>query len=74
MISQTINLPEKFSNYLLQLPENGMGYQFVKVVLKSGKILRNLKVFNSSVLVVDATPPVSIDDIEKVELEKSKPQ
>ena len=27
-------------NYLLSQPENGMGYQIVKVILKSGKVLR----------------------------------
>ena len=26
-------------NYLLSQPENGMGYQFVKVILKNGKVL-----------------------------------
>ncbi len=69
MITQKIELPKKLSDYLINLPENGMGYQIVKVILKSGKVLRKLKVLNSSVLVLDKATNINSSDIEKIELE-----
>ncbi|CAN5441071.1 hypothetical protein BH10BAC1_BH10BAC1_03130 [soil metagenome] len=69
MITQKIELPKKLSDYLINLPENGMGYQIVKVILKSGKVLRKLKVLNSSVLVLDKATAINSNDIEKIELE-----
>jgi hypothetical protein len=46
----TIQLPNKHTTFLANLPETGMGYQLVKVILKNGKILNNYKVLNSSLL------------------------
>lgn len=69
MITQKIELPKKLSDYLVNLPENGMGYQIVKVILKSGKVLHKLKVLNSSVLVLDKATNINSSDIEKIELE-----
>lgn len=39
MKAKTIKLPESFINKLINLPESGMGYQIVKVILMSGKVL-----------------------------------
>jgi len=41
-------LPEKWSNYLIGLPESGMGYQLVDASFKDGTELKGLKVYNSS--------------------------
>jgi hypothetical protein len=67
-INQII-LPQKFVNYLINLPENGMGYQLVKVFLKDGKILRKHKVLNSSILLLDEKEDVNLSQISKLELE-----
>lgn len=69
MITQKIELPKKLSDYLMNLPENGMGYQIVKVILKSGRVLHKLKVFNSSLLVIEKYSQINSNDIEKIELE-----
>ena len=69
MITKRIELPEKFVNLLITLPENGMGYQLVKVFLKKGNILHNLKVINSSMLIVEQNVKLNKGDIEKIELE-----
>jgi len=69
MITKRIELPEKLVNHLVSLPENGMGYQIVKVFLENGSILHNLKVINSSVLIVDQNLKLNKHNIEKVELE-----
>lgn len=69
MITKRIELPEKFVNFLITLPENGMGYQLVKVFLKKGNVLHNLKVINSSMLIVEQNIELNKGDIEKIELE-----
>jgi len=66
---QTVKLSENFINALVNLPENGMGYQIVKVILKSGKILHQHKVLNSELLMLDENENISVKDIDKIELE-----
>lgn len=68
MITKRIELPKKFVKYLVTLPENGMGFQIVKVILKNGNVINNLKVFNSSVLLVKNDKILKDCDIEKIEL------
>ena len=50
MEAQTIKLPNRFIEMLVNLPESGLGYQIVKVFLKSGEVLRQQKVLNSEIL------------------------
>ena len=69
IMTQRIDLPDKFVNFLITLPENGMGYQLVKVFLKKGNVLHNLKVINSSMLIVEQNIKLKKGDIEKIELE-----
>jgi hypothetical protein len=59
-------------SYLLNQPENGMGYQIVKVILKSGKVLHQHKVINSSLLMLEENENITERDIEKIELENRK--
>ncbi len=59
-------------NDLLRQPETGMGYQLVKVILKSGKILHQHKVINSSLLMLDKSENITGKDIAKIELETRK--
>ena len=60
-------LPINFTNTLLNLPETGMGYQLVKVILNSGKILHHHKVLNAELLMLDEN--INAKDIETIELE-----
>ena len=46
-----------------------MGYQLVKVILKSGKILHHHKVFNAELLMLDENENINAKDIETIELE-----
>jgi hypothetical protein len=67
-MKHTIKLPERFTAQLLQLPEDGMGYQFVDVELKDGRILSHVVVLNAGLLQVS-------EDIEPtliVSVRKSK--
>ncbi|HRB54277.1 MAG TPA: hypothetical protein PLD87_11435 [Bacteroidia bacterium] len=72
METRTLKLSESFVNRLIDLPESGMGYQLVKVILRGGKILRNHKVLNSSLLVLEADENIKAKDIEQIELEKKE--
>lgn len=66
----SLQLPNKWSNFLMNLPENGMGYQIVRVFLKNGKVLRRQKVLNASCLLLESTEKISKTEIKKIELEQ----
>jgi len=72
MQTRTLKLPDSFINILVNLPENGMGYQIVKVILKSGKILHQHKVLNSELLMLEENENITVKEIEKIELESRK--
>ena len=72
MVTSELKLPDSFINILVNLPESGMGYQIVKVILKSGQVLYQHKVFNSEILVLEENENISIKDIEKIELDNRK--
>ena len=63
-------IPEKFVHQLVKLPESGMGYQLVNIFLSDGKILRNRKVLNSSILVLEPDENITSSEIENIELER----
>ncbi|MFL5773024.1 MAG: hypothetical protein ACJ75F_07700 [Flavisolibacter sp.] len=69
MIDHTLILPESWINYLANLPESGMGYQLVRIILKGGKTLSNHKVINSSLLLLEENENFEVGDIEQIELE-----
>ena len=69
MQTRKLKLPDAFIEMLVNLPENGMGYQIVRVILRSGKVLNQHKVLNSSFLVLEKDDSFSAADIEKIELE-----
>lgn len=72
MQTRTLKLTDSFINVLVNLPESGMGYQLVKVILKSGKILHQHKVLNSELLMLEENENITVKDIEKIELENRK--
>jgi hypothetical protein len=72
MQTQTLKLPDSFINILVNLPESGIGYQIVKVILKSGKVLHQHKVLNSELLMLEENENITVKDIAKIELENSK--
>ncbi len=72
METRTLKLSDSFINILVNLPENGMGYQIVKIILKSGRILHRHKVINSSLLMLEENENITEKDIEKIELESRK--
>ena len=69
MQTRTLKLPDIFINMLVNLPESGMGYQMVKVTLKSGITLRQHKVLNSELLMLEENENITAKDIDKIELD-----
>jgi hypothetical protein len=69
MNTKSLKLPDSFINILIDLPESGMGYQIVKVILRSGKILHRHKVINSEILMLEDNEPIQASDIVNIELE-----
>jgi hypothetical protein len=65
----TLKLPDNFSNILVNLPESGMGYQIVNVILRSGKVLHKHKVLNSEILMLEENELIQARDIANIELE-----
>ena len=69
MQTRRLELSDSFIGPLLDQPENGMGYQVVRVVLKSGRILHQHKVINSQILMLEGDEIITVNDIEKIEME-----
>lgn len=65
----TVQIPKKWKLVLANLPETGMGYQLVKVILKNGEVLNNHKVLNSSLLLLEKDENLTKEDIAVVEIE-----
>lgn len=65
---QKIILPDIFINYLVGIPESGMGFHKVNVILKDGQTLKNQIVLNSSILSIDLDNVINAEDIDKIEI------
>jgi len=69
METRTLKLPDSFIDILINLPETGMGYQIVKVILRSGKVMHRQKVLNSELLMLEENELIQARDIVTIELE-----
>lgn len=69
-MTSKVELPTNLIDKLSDLPEQGMGYQIVDVFLKSGKILTDRRVVNSTYLLLLKNEIIKTSDIEFVELHK----
>lgn len=63
-----IKLTDEQTNFLTSLPETGMGYQVVNVVLKNGEILHKRLVFNSMFLQLNDGENINPNDIVNIKL------
>lgn len=67
-IKKKIELNEKHIDYLINLPESGMGYHVVDLILKDGKRLKNRIVLNSQFLVLEDKEDIDPNFIDKLTL------
>lgn len=63
-----IQLNEEHAQYLMGLPESGMGYQVVDITMKGGHLLKKRVVLNSNLLLLEAGEDIDPNNIEKIEL------
>ena len=61
-----VQLNEKWSATLCGLPENGMGYQRVDVLLRSGRKVREVLVFNAEEMEWPDDRRIQSDDIAEI--------
>ena len=45
-----MRLDKKWADKLAALPESGMGYQIIDVILKNGNIIKNITVFDCEII------------------------
>lgn len=65
-----VSLPENIITKLVELPEQGMGYQIVDILLANGHELKNKLVFNSSVLELEENEFINVKDIVSIQIHK----
>jgi hypothetical protein len=70
-----ILLSDKLTKQLSNTPETGMGYHRVDLYLKNGEVLRNKSVLNCSVLTLEKSINIDVENIEKLVVlsKKEKP-
>lgn len=65
-------LPQKWNRTLLKFPESGMGYQIVDVRLRDGRIVKNVRIFNSEQMDwPEDRNPINARDIESIYIANS---
>ena len=68
-----VTLPSRLAEKMSLLPETGMGYQIVDVVLSGGRRLENCEVVDTVMLALpDSCGPINESDIIDVELKGKK--
>jgi hypothetical protein len=68
MASYKILLKDSQIEYLSNLPENGMGYHIVDLILKNGSIMKGKIVVNCMYLQLDYHEELKIDEVDRIEL------
>jgi hypothetical protein len=68
ILNSEIDLSEEIKSQLDGLPESGMGYHTVDIILKNGRVLKNRIIINSSKLVVNPDEDIKTEDIDEVSI------
>jgi hypothetical protein len=64
----TIKLNDYWSERLVNLPETGMGYQKVDIILIDGRTLKGLTILNAEDCLSE--DPFNVDDILEINIHK----
>ncbi|TAH02511.1 MAG: hypothetical protein EAZ15_05045 [Sphingobacteriales bacterium] len=68
---QKIRLPDNYIKQLINTPENGMGFHNVDLHLKNGEVLKNIIVLNCSILTLEKTLKLDVDNISQIVISKT---
>ncbi len=63
-----LKLSIKYSSYLENLPEQGMGYQIIDIELKNGDLLENRIVLNSTYLKLNDNETLKNSKIKNIKI------
>ena len=66
MLSNEVELPENIKNELSNIPETGMGFHVIDIILNNGLVLKSRTVINSSKLILHPDENIDVDDIETI--------
>jgi len=66
-----IEIPRLLVDKLVNIPESGMGYQIVDIILKSGDILRKRNIINSKFLLLVNNEKLETNDIEDISMSEN---
>lgn len=66
LLTKEIELTDELKSSIDGLPETGMGYHIVDIILKNGRILRDRKIINGTYLLVNQDESFVLDDIEDI--------
>ncbi len=64
-----IPLPNKFTEQLVNTPESGMGFHIVDIYLRNGDVLKKKVVLNCSLLAIESSINIDVNEIDKIEIE-----
>lgn len=66
LLTKEIELSDELKSSIENMPESGMGYHIVDIILKNGRILRNRKILNGSYLVLNTDDSIDAEEIEDI--------
>ena len=66
ILENQIDLPEDVKLQLEGLPESGMGYHIVDILLKNDRVLKNRTIMNSSKLILNLDEDINTEDIVEI--------
>lgn len=66
LLQYHVELPEELKSQLIELPETGMGFHVIDVVLKNGRVLKNRTVLNCTKLILNPDEVLDINEIEDI--------
>lgn len=70
LLKNNILIPEEITNQLLKLPETGMGYHVVDLILKNGRVLTDRKILNGKFLILHPDEIINTDEIDDIIMEQ----
>ena len=65
-----IHLSENWIEKLQKLPETGMGYQIVNLILTNGKVFNNVTILNCSIAILEEE--INVSQIKSIELSSKR--
>ena len=66
ILENQIDLPESVKSQLDGLPETGMGFHIVDILLKNDRVLKNRTIINSSKLILNPDEDINSEDIVEI--------